>query len=156
MLMSRSALFDGPLGQLFDGWLGGVWPTVGPDGARCCRRAHGRQGRCAPPEAVARRRAILDRRCARRLGLAQVGTEGWSSVEQKDAGLPTSASHVLYRAREAEAPCGFRRAPSVSEVGVLSIATIRILLRSTSLSSIILCAQWMPKPSLARQIPKDP
>ena len=62
--------------------------TVGPDGARSCRRAHGRQGRCAPPQAVARRRAILDRRCARRLELAQVGTEGWSPVEQKDADFP--------------------------------------------------------------------
>jgi hypothetical protein len=84
-------------------------------------------------------------------GSAQVGTEGWSR-SNKRMGLPTSASRVLYRVREAEAPCGSRRAPSVSEVSVLSIAIIRILLRSTLLSSIILCAQipsrGQPKPSL--------
>src|ERR1700741_842911 len=44
-------------------------------------------------------------------GAAQVGTEGWSAVEQKDAGrLPTSASHVPWRTREAEAPHASRRA----------------------------------------------
>jgi hypothetical protein len=125
--------------------------TVGPDGAGSCRRAHGRQGRCAPPQAVARRRAIRDRRCARRRGLAQ---EGWSPGRTEGCGLPTSASHVLYRIREAEAPFGSRRTPSVSEVSVPSIAIIRILLRSTLPSSIILCANsipWTPKPSLARK-----
>jgi len=43
--VSVITLFDGPSSQLFDGSL--VW-GFRPRRAQACRRAHGRQGRCAP------------------------------------------------------------------------------------------------------------
>ncbi|HXL76659.1 MAG TPA: hypothetical protein VN967_12480, partial [Burkholderiales bacterium] len=43
--LSVITLFDGPSSQLFDGSL--VW-GFRPRRAQACRRAHGRQGRCAP------------------------------------------------------------------------------------------------------------
>jgi hypothetical protein len=75
--VSRSTHFDGAGRPVFDGWFGACG-RPGPRRARGCRRAHGRQGRCAPPRRWPGRRAILDSRCARRLQPAQVGTEGWS------------------------------------------------------------------------------
>ena len=64
--------------MLYSGAPGGSVPRH----ARSCRRARGRQGRFAPM--VARRRAILDRRCARRR-IARAGRGGrMVPIEQKD------------------------------------------------------------------------
>ena len=71
---------------------------------------------------------------------------GWSPrSNRRDVGtfplpLPTCCGQLGKR-KPPMAPYASRRAPSVSEVSVLSIATIRILLRSTLPSSAILRAQ---------------
>ena len=73
------------------------------DGARrdrACRRAHGRQGRLRAADAVARRRAILDGRCACRLGLCAGRDGGWRRSNKRmdreqEAGLPATASRTL-------------------------------------------------------------
>ena len=74
--------------------------------------------------AVARRRAILDCRCARRL-VARAGRDG-RMVPDRTKGwrLPGSASRAPHRFWEVEV------CPSVSEVRVLSVVTIQISFRS--------------------------
>ena len=106
MVLSVISVFDGVARELFDGWIGvGRVPTR--SSMPSCSRPS-RTLRAA--KAVARRRAILDRRCARRHARC-AGRDGrMAPVEQKDGGLPTSASRVLWRTREAEAAYASRRA----------------------------------------------
>jgi hypothetical protein len=132
------SVFDGGACALFDGRIGvdrfppahdaAVVLTAVKDAAR--RRRRWPEG---GPSLTVAARAPAGAGAGRDGRMVPGRTEG--------CGLPTSASHVLYRVREAEALCGSRRAPSVSETSVLSIAIIRILLCSTLLSSVILCAQ---------------
>ena len=107
-----SALFDDPSCQLSDGWIGARGPTVGPDGARCCRRARGRQGRCAPPKAVAPKTGPSLTATAR-AGWGCAGRDG-RRVRGRTEGCGET-SHFRFprgpwRTREAEAPHASRRA----------------------------------------------
>ena len=110
--VSMSALFDDPSCQLSDGWIGARGPTVGPDGARCCRRARGRQGRCAPPKAVAPKTGPSLTATAR-AGWGCAGRDG-RMVRGRTEGCGET-SHFRFprgpwRTREAEAPHASRRA----------------------------------------------
>ena len=133
---------------------------MGPDGARCCRRARGRQGRCAPPKAVARRRAILDRHCARQLGLRRSGRKDGPRSNRRMRGdfplpLPTCRGELgkrKPRMRLAE-PISFRSGRPV-DCHNSNLASFYVALahHSTRANSI----RRTPRPSLPRQILKRP
>ena len=83
--MNSSTFFDGVASDApFDGgWTRGPTRSSVPSCSRPSRTLRA-------ADAVARRRAILDRHCARRHGRARVGTEGLP-VEQKDGELALAA-----------------------------------------------------------------
>src|SRR5712691_1299750 len=76
---------------------------TGPRCDRACRRARGRQGRCAPLKRWPEDGPSLTAAARDGTDCAQVGTEGWRR-SNKRMGLPNTASRTLYRVREAEVP----------------------------------------------------
>ena len=75
---------------------------------------------------------ILDRHCARRLGLRRSGRkDGPRSNRRMRGDFPLPLPTWSVENSGSGSPACVSPSPSVSEVGVLSIATIRILLRST-------------------------
>src|SRR6266403_262889 len=68
---------------------------------RACRRARGRQGRCAPLKRWPEDGPSLTATARDGTGCAQVGAEGWCR-SNKRMGLPAAASRTFHRAREAE------------------------------------------------------
>src|SRR5229473_3148406 len=81
--------------------VGSVW--IGTRHDRACRRARGRQGRCAPLKRWPEDGPSLTAAAHDGTDCAQVGTEGWCR-SNKRMGLPNTASRTLYRVREAEVP----------------------------------------------------
>src|SRR5712672_3072474 len=81
--------------------VGSVW--IGSRRDRACRRARGRQGRCAPLKRWPEDGPSLTAAARDGTDCVQVGTEGWCR-SNKRMGLPNTASRTLYRVREAEVP----------------------------------------------------
>src|SRR6266403_2611684 len=76
---------------------------IGSRRDRACRRARGRQGRCAPLKRWPEDGPSLTAAARDGTDCVQVGTEGWCR-SNKRMGLPNTASRTLYRVREAEVP----------------------------------------------------
>src|ERR1700741_842909 len=140
-LMSMSAVFDDPSCQLSDGWIGArgrPWAPTAHDAAVVL---------AAVKDAARRRRRWPEAgpsfTATARAGWGCAGRDG-RMVRGRTEGCGETSHFRFPRAVEnsgSGSPACVSPSPSVSEVGVLSIAKIRILLRSTLPSPIILRAQ---------------
>src|SRR6266853_4416511 len=108
--------------------VGSVW--IGSRRDRACRRARGRQGRCAPLKRWPEDGPSLTPAARDGTDCAQVGTEGWCQTNKR-MGLPDTASRTVYRIREAEVP-------------ILS-ATITVM-KKISFRSILLRPSYCARP----------
>src|SRR6202521_2602903 len=110
---------------------------------RACRRARGRQGRCAPLKRWPEDGPSLTAAARDGTDCAQVGTEGWCR-SNKRMGLPDTASRTVYRIREGEVPI-----LSATITVMKKISFRSILLRPSNCTRLIrshdfrsLCCRW--------------